>query len=38
VRVSNLYEVEAFRTAAEPLRRLCFCAPPYSHDDTVTGE
>jgi hypothetical protein len=37
VRVSKLHEVEAFRTAAEPLRPLCFRAPPYPHD-TVMGE
>jgi hypothetical protein len=41
VRVAKLHEVEAFRTlwntAAEPLRLLCSCAPPYSHDDTVTS-
>jgi mannose-6-phosphate isomerase-like protein (cupin superfamily) len=27
-----------WNTGAEPLRLLCCCAPPYSHDDTVLTE
>jgi mannose-6-phosphate isomerase-like protein (cupin superfamily) len=27
-----------WNTSAEPLRLLCCCAPPYSHDDTVITE
>jgi mannose-6-phosphate isomerase-like protein (cupin superfamily) len=27
-----------WNTGAEPLRLLCCCAPPYSHEDTVLSE
>jgi hypothetical protein len=27
-----------WNTAAEPLRLVCSCAPPYSYDDTVITE
>jgi mannose-6-phosphate isomerase-like protein (cupin superfamily) len=27
-----------WNTTSEPLRLLCCCAPPYSHDDTVITE
>lgn len=31
-------EHKLWNTGEEPLRLLCCCAPPYSHDDTVITE